>query len=136
MDKKIIKQFKELFVYGIFGVLTTIVNIIVYTFFTKELSFHYLIANIVAWIIAVAFAFITNKIFVFNSKSWKSNVWVKGLAKFVGARLVTGILDMIMMYVMVDLLILNDVFSKVVVNIIVILTNFVFSKLFIFKKNQ
>lgn len=134
MVRKLINQFKELFIYGIFGVLTTIVNTIVYALCSNGLSLHYLVATIIAWVIAVAFAFVTNKLFVFKSKSWESKIWVNELTKFVGARVVTGILDVIMMYVMVDVLALNDVFSKVIANIIVILVNFVFSKLIIFKK--
>lgn len=136
MLKKIFNQFKELFIYGIFGVLTTIVNICIYTLCVKQLSLHYLIANVIAWIIAVIFAFITNKLFVFKSKSWERKIWINEFTKFIGARIVTGVLDMLMMYIMVDVLILNDVFSKTIVNIIVILVNFVFSKLIIFKKTK
>ena len=136
MFDKLFNQFKELFIYGIFGVLTTIVNICVYTLCANQLFLHYLVANVIAWVIAVIFAFITNKLFVFKSKSWERKIWINEFTKFIGARIVTGVLDMLMMYVMIDMLVLNDVFSKIIVNIIVILVNFVFSKLIIFKKTK
>ena len=133
---KLWNQFKELFFYGIFGVLTTVVNVLVYHLFANVFSFHYLIANVIAWIIAVIFAFVTNKLYVFKSKSWENKIWLSEFGKFIGARLVTGILDMAMMYIMIDTLSWNDVLAKIITNIVVILLNFVFSKLLIFKKKK
>jgi putative flippase GtrA len=95
---------------------------------------HYIISNIIAWIIAVSFAYITNKMYVFNSKSKGLSDVIQKVISFFAFRLLTGILDMAIMWISVDLLDINDLIMKIVSNILVIILNYIFSKIFIFKK--
>jgi putative flippase GtrA len=89
---------------------------------------------VIAWVLAVAFAYFTNKIWVFESKSWKWSVLKREISAFVSCRLATGILDIVIMYVCVDLLHWHAMLMKILSNILVIILNYVFSKLVIFKK--
>ncbi len=123
----------EVISYLIFGVLTTVVNIVVYYVCNTWLGINYLVSNAIAWIASVLFAYITNRKYVFESKNTSM---VSELAKFVGARLSTGIMDMILMWLLVDLLHINSMVSKIVVNVLVIVLNYVLSKLFVFKEEK
>ncbi|HBF6541297.1 TPA: GtrA family protein, partial [Clostridioides difficile] len=120
--------------YLFFGTLTTFVNIISYLFFTRVVSLNFIIANILAWILAVLFAYFTNKFFVFESKVIEIAFLFKEFLSFVSFRLFSGITEMLIMYIMIDLLFINDIIVKVFTNIIVIVLNYVFSKMIIFKK--
>ena len=126
-------KYKEVLWYLFFGGCTTLVNIISFVIF-RALNFDLYVSNIIAWIIAVLFAFVTNKLFVFESKG-------KGLKKtiieclyFFGCRLLSLFFDMGLMYLLVSVLSVNEVISKVVSNIFVIIINYFFSKMIIFKK--
>ena len=122
--------------YLIFGVLSTIVNIASYAISTKIFKIEYLISNIIAWILAVTFAYITNKIFVFESKTVEKKKLLKEFLLFYYYRIVTLIMEMIILYVCVDVLKFNDMIIKVIANILVIMLNYVFSKFIIFKKGS
>lgn len=129
--------------YLVFGVLTTVINYIVF-----GLILHYfgtestLIANIIAFIAAVSFAFVTNKLYVFQSRSWKLDVLKRELPSFLGARLFSlGIEELglwICLLLNVDRLGLFSVngmmIAKLVLAVIVVILNYIFSKFFIFKK--
>ncbi|CCL27092.1 TPA: GtrA family protein [Clostridioides difficile] len=130
----IFKKHKETILYLFFGTLTTFVNIISYLFFTRVVSLNFIIANILAWIFAVLFAYFTNKFFVFESKVIEIAFLFKEFLSFVSFRLFSGITEMLIMYIMIDLLFINDIIVKVFTNIIVIVLNYVFSKMIIFKK--
>lgn len=121
---------KELFMYVVFGILTTLVNIIVYLFFAKVLNVNYLYSNIIAWILSVLFAYITNRIWVFESTS--KNI-IGEISLFFGGRLFSGVLDTALMFVFIDLLMLGDLFSKIIIQIIVVIINYLLSKFIIFK---
>lgn len=121
---------KELILYVVFGVLTTVVNIIVYVVFAKFLNIDYIISNIIAWFLSVLFAYITNRIWVFESKS--SNI-LKEISLFFGGRLFSGVVDTSLLYLMVDILLVGDFVSKVVTQIIVVILNYVISKVVVFK---
>ena len=125
--KDLILKYKEVIMYLVFGVLTTVVNIVVYYVAADCLKINYLIANIAAWFLSVLFAYVTNRKYVFESKS--------DHISFFSARLATGALDMGFMYVTVNFQILPDFIAKIVANIFVIIANYVLSKLFIFKKD-
>ncbi|MBO7486907.1 MAG: GtrA family protein [Spirochaetaceae bacterium] len=140
-------KLKELFLYGVFGVLTTILNIALYRILSGIMN--HLIANAIAWVICVLFAFLTNKVFVFESKSFETKLVLKELAAFTAARLATGVFDELFMFVAVDLfkcgqmnleafgLTINGAtIAKIISNIIVIIFNYIFSKLFIFAKKD
>ena len=130
--KKIINT--QTILYVIFGILTTIVNLISYYFFSNIISINYLISNMISWIISVLFAYITNKFYVFNSKDTSKDIIIKEFIKFVNCRLTSGIIEMILLFLLVDMLAVNDIISKLVIGVIVVILNFIFSKLFVFKK--
>ena len=136
--KSLIKKFctKEFIFYLIFGVLTTIVSLSVYyfcvlTFLNPNNAFQLQIANILSWIAGVAFAYFTNRKFVFESKDPNK---LKELIKFVTARLLTLFLDMLVMFILVTLLHFNDKISKLISQVIITISNYIFSKIFVFKK--
>ena len=133
---------KEVVSYLFFGVMTTVVNFI--AFGLCEGKMHYLVANAVAWVAAVVFAFVTNKLFVFDSKSWKPKVLFKEAASFTGARLLTLGIEEIGMWGLIDLLHLDKAFNlpfvsgemvvKIIISIVVVVLNYFFSKLINLKK--
>ncbi|MCC0717506.1 GtrA family protein [Clostridioides sp. ZZV14-6105] len=130
----IFKRHKETILYLFFGAFTTLVNIVSYLFFTRVLSFNFMVANALAWILAVLFAYITNKFFVFESRRIELKFLFKEFLSFVSFRLLSGIIEMVIMYVMIDLLFVNDVVVKIFTNIVVIVLNYLFSKMIIFRK--
>lgn len=132
--KDIWMKYKSIFFYLVFGVGTTVVNIVSYALFARICGFNTIVSNILAWILAVAFAYITNKLWVFESKCTEIKEIMNELIKFISCRLLTGIIDLLIMFVFVDLLLFNDIIIKCISNIIVIILNYVASKIFIFKK--
>lgn len=122
---------KELISYIIFGVLTTIVNIVVYILLSSFLGIQYIISNIAAWFFSVLFAYITNRIWVFESKN--KNI-LKEAILFFGGRLFSGLVDTVLMIIFIDILFIDDFISKIVIAIIVIILNYILSKLIVFKK--
>ena len=124
--------------YLIFGVLTTVVSLAVYyalifTVLNPENAIQLQIANILSWIAGVAFAYVTNRKYVFESKETNK---VKELSKFVTSRLVTLFLDMFIMFIGVTCLKGNDKIVKLISQVLVIIGNYVFSKIFVFKKKK
>ena len=133
--KEIYLKYRELIAYVIVGALTTIVSLgsyylCVVTFLNPKIPMQLQLANIISWICAVLFAFVTNRKYVFNSNNKK----MIELIKFVGARLTTLIIDMGCMALLVTLAHINDKIAKLLVQIIVFVLNYVFSKFFVFKK--
>lgn len=128
------EKYKQTILYLIFGVLSTIVNIVTYAVCTRNLNIEFLISNWIAWIVAVLFAYITNKFFVFESKKTNIKFLIKEFSSFVSCRILSGITEMILMYIMISLMSLNDFIVKIITNIVVVILNFIFSKLIIFKK--
>ena len=129
--KKLIN--KEIILYVIFGVLTTIVNLIAYYLFSNIININYLISNAIAWIISVVFAYITNKFFVFNSSYINKDVIIEEFIKFMNCRLISGLSEVVLLFLFVDLLLMNDIVAKLIIEVLVALINFIFSKVFIFK---
>ena len=123
---------KETVLYLFFGIMTTVINTVTYSVAFGYLKWENLLANLVAWILAVAFAFITNKYWVFESKSFQKEVVISELAAFLSCRIATGLLDMIIMFMSVDVCKANAYVMKIISNIIVIVLNYVASKLIIF----
>lgn len=132
--KALLIKYKGIIFYGIFGVLTTVINIITYALCYKVLHIPNVPSVIIAWIIAVLFAFITNKLYVFDSKSMAKETVISELVKFTGARLATLGVEILIMYIGVDIMHGPDVILKVVSNIVVIILNYVLSKLIVFTK--
>ena len=129
-------KYKEIINYLIFGVLTTIVNYISYIILTKVCNIDYLVSTVIAQVIAIIFAYITNKIFVFQSKNLSKKEFLKEMFSFFGFRILSLFLDMGFMYIFVDMLHLNDVIMKLVSNVLIVIANYIFSKLIIFKKKE
>lgn len=125
----IIKIDRELVLYVVFGAFTFFVNIITYFIFEDLLGINYLISNILAWFFSVLFAYITNRIWVFESKSPEI---LKEMSLFFGGRIFSGAVDTGLMYLFIDVLAIGDLISKIVVQIIVIILNYIFSKLIVF----
>lgn len=144
----------EVFSYLFFGVCTTIVNILVFQFCYTGLRIPTLIANVIAWVLSVAFAYVTNRRFVFHSTVRTREGILKEASAFVGARLFSLLFDELIVWLMVDVmrytlieqwtaellgLKIEDakaLLAKICSNVVVVILNFIFSKLFIFKKEK
>ena len=131
---KMMKKYKSFIAYGVFGVFTTVVNIVAYNICYYNLELSNTLSNIIAWVLAVTFAYLTNKVWVFDSKSWKWEVLRREVTTFISCRLATGIMDIIIMFVCVDLMGWHAMLMKLLSNILVIILNYIFSKLIIFRK--
>ena len=125
-----IKIDRELVLYVVFGAFTFFVNLISYFFFANRLGINYLVSNAIAWFLSVLFAYVTNRTWVFESKS--PNI-LKEMSLFFGGRIFSGVVDMFLMYAFIDLIAFDSSISKIVVQIIVIVLNYIFSKLIVFK---
>ncbi|VTX49122.1 GtrA-like protein [uncultured Leptotrichia sp.] len=128
------KDFKELFRYGVIGIVTVIVNILIYFILSTIFNIDYIISTIFSWLIAVIFSFLGNKYFVFQLNS-SLNFW-KELNYFMLTRYITGILDIIVMFIGVDIFKYNDVIIKIISNIIIIVLNYILARYFVFKNNN
>lgn len=126
---------KGIIMYLIFGVLTTILNFIVFLFCSQVLKIDVLIANIIAWVAGVIFAFITNKFFVFESKTKDLKVFIKELNSFVASRLLTLGMEEIIIFIFITQLNFNSTIIKIIAQFLVIVFNYIFSKIFVFKKS-
>lgn len=133
--KELFLKYKGFIFYAFFGVCTTLINMGTYYLLYNVASFHNVVSTVIAWFVAIVFAFITNKLFVFDSKSFKMKVFLYELVSFFLSRLATGVLDVVIMYVAVDVLSLNEMLFKLLSNVIVIIINYILSKLVIFRKN-
>lgn len=132
----LIKKYEEFIRYIIIGVLTTVVSLLtyyllVYTIFNPNIPFELQITNIISWIVSVTFAYFTNRTFVFKSE-YKTNF--KEVMEFYLSRISTLLLEMLLMFLFVTILHFNDKIIKLVVQVIVILANYVLSKFVVFKK--
>lgn len=141
---RIIDKFftKEIITYLIFGVLTTLVNWVCYTVLVKYVNCSITLSNAVAWIAGVLFAFITNKVFVFESKSFAPSKVLKEFISFVAARAITGVMEIFGVPLLVKIGLnqtimgVDGAVSKIIVSVAVIILNYVFSKLIIFRKKS
>lgn len=127
-------KYKEIINYLIFGVLTTLVNYISYLILAKACNVDYMVSTVIAQIISILFAYVTNKLFVFQTKGLSKKEFFKEMFSFFGFRILSLFLDMGFMYIFVDVLHLNDVIMKLVSNVLIVIANYIFSKVFIFKK--
>ena len=137
--EEIIKETKkqnELVSYIIFGLATTVVSMVVYGVCNSVFEMHYLVSNIVSWIIAVAFAYITNKMFVFKTRGMGVAQLKREVSLFVSARLASLLIEEIGLFLLVGLLEWGEIGGKLVMQAVVIVLNYFFSKLVIFKKEK
>ncbi|WP_124066021.1 GtrA family protein [Clostridium sp. E02] len=126
---------REVISYLIFGVLTTVVNWVVYGAMIKS-GIDYRIATAIAWLVSVLFAFGVNKIYVFQSYERRMEYVIKEMVSFTLCRVASGIMEMFLMVIMVSLLHMGEYISKVLVSIAVVIVNYIFSKCFIFRKSE
>ncbi len=152
---KLSKKQKEIILYIFFGVVTTVINWGLYAFFANALKLTVTLSNILSWIITIIVAFITNKLFVFESKSFKVNVLLKESISFLGSRAVTGIIELVgvpllemtgfdsLFYPILkslgfkwDIFFTPGIYSKISLAIIIVILNYIFSKLFVFKSKK
>ena len=132
--KQYMGKYRHYILYIIFGVLTTLVNVI--TYYLAHLLLPVMPSTIIAWILAVLFAYVTNRRFVCGSQAKTKQEIIKEIISFFSARILTGILDVALMFIFVDCLKMNDMVIKVISNIIVIVLNYVSSKVFVFRKKN
>lgn len=126
------KKHKGIVLYLIFGALTTLVNILTYYLCYQVLSLSNVLSTIIAWVVAVAFAFVTNKLFVFESSARKKKAVIEAV-NFTACRVGTGVIEIAMMYLLVDILAFNGTIMKLITNVVVIILNYVASKLLVFR---
>ena len=134
--KTLIRRHREVIIYLIFGGLTTFVDFLVYWPLIHWLHWPATASNAVAWVAAVAFAFLTNKPFVFKSNDWHPSVLVPEIGKFVGCRLASFVIAEVFLAITVDLLSWHGLLMKVLVSVAVIILNYIGSKLLVFRKKQ
>ena len=135
--KELYLKYKEIINYLFFGGCTTIVNFISYYIPARIIGIDEVISNSIAWCISVLFAYVTNKIFVFSSKKENLVGILKEMFSFIFARLFTGALcDIGLFALMINILGINDIVSKITTQILVVILNYVLSKLVIFKKEK
>ena len=132
--KALFTKYYDLITYLVFGVLTTAVNYIVYLPCYNLLHLSASVSNGIAWVVAVAFAFLTNKPFVFRSHDWSAKVVIPELVKFVGTRIGSGALETLILFVTVDMLCWNGNLWKLITSVLVVVLNYVGSKLLVFRK--
>lgn len=134
MIKQYWDKYKDVFFYLVFGVLTTLVNIVVYWAAVHVIGMGVMAGTVLAWALSVLFAYVTNRTFVFHSTASGRQEILKEIASFFACRLGTGVADWAIMFVFVTVLHFNDMAVKILANIIVIVLNYVLSKFVIFKK--
>lgn len=127
-------KYWDIFIYLIFGVLTTVVNYLVYLPCYNWLHLSASVSNMIAWCVAVVFAYVTNKPFVFKSHDWSWKTVGPELAKFIGCRIGSGFVETAIILVAVDLLHFDGNIWKLITSVLVVILNYVGSKLFVFRK--
>ena len=129
---ELIAKYQSILTYLVFGGLTTVVNYLVYLPCYNIIHLSATLSNVIAWAVAVVFAYLTNKPFVFKSKDWSYATVIPEFVKFVGCRIGSGLVETLIIFVTVDYLCWNGNLWKLLVSVIVVLLNYVGSKLIVF----
>lgn len=132
----LLKKYKEILLYLIFGGFTTLINIASYWVCDDLFHWGTIASTIIAWFLSVIFAFITNKLFVFESKNISLKTLIFEIFSFFGCRVFSGLIDLGIMWLTVDIFHWNNLLMKIISNVLVIILNYIFSKVFIFRKKQ
>ena len=130
----LIEKYWDILIYLVFGVLTTVVNYLVYLPVYNLLGLSASVSNMIAWVVAVAFAYLTNKPFVFKSNDWSAATVVPELTRFVGCRVASGAAETLILMITVDILNWNGNLWKIITSVLVVILNYLASKLVVFKK--
>lgn len=128
------KKHEEGLNYLIFGFLAFVLNYVLYYVLVSMLHMNHLVATVISWVLTVIFAYWTNHTFVFKSKNMSTASLAKEFASFIGARIATEVLEVALMYLMVDMAGMNQYIAKLIGQFVVIVTNYFLSKLWIFKE--
>ena len=131
--KALLEKYWEVITYLFFGVLSTIVNYIVYLPGYLLLGWSAALSNAVAWVVAVAFAYLTNKPFVFKSNDWSRKTVIPELTKFVSCRVASGVAETLILLITVDVLNWNGTIWKLITSVLVVVLNYIGSKLVVFR---
>lgn len=131
--RKLLERYRGLVIYGICGVIATLINIVSYCVLAHLVELNYLLANALAWVLAFLFAYYSNSRWVFGYPAFKGEKWTGRFVKFLEARIFTGMLDMALMWLLAGRMVFQDTWCKAGVNVLVIILNYVMSKLYIFK---
>ena len=131
--KLLFEKHKDMIPYAIFGILTTIVNTVVYWICARIFRISVIASSVIAWVLAVLFAYVTNRKWVFHSRAVMKKEIIREFVTFYLSRLSTGVIDLIGMSILVDIIHINDIIAKIGMNVIVILLNYIASKFFVFK---
>jgi len=134
--KELFHKYKEVISYLVFGVATTIVNILVFFLCKDVLGIDYKISNTIGWFLSVLFAFFTNKYFVFASNHEDFGSFVREMLLFYWYRILSFVVDMALMILMIEVLHISEFWAKMVTQVAVVVLNYFFSKFFIFKKKS
>ena len=134
--KNILLKYKSIILYAFFGVLTTMVNIATYYISAHLINLGTLFSTCLAWFVGVLFAYITNRKYVFESDKRELNAILREVFSFFSCRLATGAVDIAIMYIFVDIIHFDDMVIKIFSNIVVIVLNYVASKLIIFRRDM
>ena len=132
--RSLLVKYWDILTYLVFGVLTTVVNYAVYLPVYNFCGLSAALSNMIAWVGAVIFAFLTNKPFVFHSHDWSAKTVVPELTKFVSCRIASGVLETVILFLAVDCMNWNGNIWKLVTQVLVIIINYVGSKLLVFRK--
>ncbi len=134
--KELYKKYRELIVYIFFGGLTTVVSWGSYFLLADVFHVYYQWSQWISWICAVAFAFVVNKLFVFEDKDMTAAGLFRQIWQFVSVRIASGVLEWLLMLLMVEVIMMSDGISKIIVSVLTVIINYIASKLFIFKKKD
>ena len=132
--RALIVKYWDILIYLVFGVLTTVVNYAVYLPVYNFCGISAAVSNMIAWVVAVVFAFLTNKPFVFHSYDWSAKTVVPELIKFVSCRLASGVMETVILFLAVDCMNWDGNIWKLITQVLVIVINYVGSKLLVFRK--
>jgi putative flippase GtrA len=130
----LVEKYWDIISYLFFGVLTTVVNWLVYFPLYNWAEVSATVSTVIAWVVAVAFAYLTNKPFVFRSHDWSWKAVKPELAKFLGCRIGSGVMEVFVMWLTVEVLFWNGNLMKILVSVLVVILNYVGSKLLVFRK--
>jgi len=132
--KALLTKYREIILYLIFGGLTTVVSFVVY-YAILWAGMHYLAAQVISWAAAVAFAFVVNKLFVFEDRDNSPRALLRQIGQFVSVRIASGVLETVLLWLLVDVILISENIAKIPVAVLTVVINYIASKLLIFRKN-
>ena len=132
--RALIEKYYDILAYLFFGVLTTVLNYIIYLPCYNVLHLSASVSNVIAWVFAVVFAYLTNQPFVFRSYNWSAQTVIPEFTKFVGGRIASGVMETAIIFLTVDLLHWDGNIMKLVTSVLVVIMNYITSKFIAFRK--